>query len=324
MKKIFLLSGENLDMAKQEVLALAGKEEKDAVIIDNVVVLETEFRYKRLALTKRVYQYLFECEHKDLEKKMEKFDWNRIFKKSFSLRIVNIFPADHKAKEAELAKYIWHKVEEPRVDLKHAPTKIEIIVTSKKIYVGKVIYVSNEEFTKRSSHLRPANIPVAISPKYARAAVNLTGIQTGSVLTDPFCGTGGILLEAGLMRFNTRGYDISDKMLKICEKNLDYYKIRRFHLEQRDATKLSMNEDYIVSDLPYGMNQQVSVELEQLYLAFLIRVKDILQKKAVLIFPHFVDYKKLIQKAKLKKEKEFSLYVHKNLTRKIVVLSNAE
>jgi tRNA (guanine10-N2)-dimethyltransferase len=140
-------------------------------------------------------------------------------------------------------------------------------------------------------------------------------------LVDPFCGTGGILIEAGIMRFNTVGYDISDKVLKMCEKNLEFYKIKRFHLENRDATKLSNMVDYVVTDLPYGKSSRLTDDIEKVYSRFLDVLWDILRYKAVLIFPSFIDHRAIIAKTKFVIENEFNIYVHRSLSRNIVVLA---
>ncbi len=324
MKRIFLLSGENLDLAREEVIALTGNTFDSAgsyKMVDNLLILDADFKFSRLALTRKVYDYLFECSYKDLEKKMASFDWQSVYNKSFSLHITNVGNFSFHEKEAHLAKYIWNKVRSPRVDLDFSQTRIEILVTDKKIFVGKCIMILKQEFHKRRPSVRPERHPTTINPKFARAMINLTGIPTGKAVVDPFCGTGGILIEAGLMRFKTYGYDISPKMIEKAYKNLTYFKIRRFELEEFDATSLRKPVDYVVTDLPYGRGSKVSKDLKKLYLDFLHTLTDILRYKAVLVFPDFVDHKSLIAQASLKIEKEFSLYVHKNLTRNIVLLS---
>jgi tRNA (guanine10-N2)-dimethyltransferase len=322
MKCVFLLSGENIDLAKEEVLALAGTH--DHWIFENVLICEADFRFDRLAMTRKVYEYLFECSYKDLAKRMEEFDWKKVYKSNFSLRITNTGTGHLYEKEAELAKYIWNKVKEPRVDLEHAQTKIEVIVTEEKIIVGKLFKDINHEFNKRRPQSRPERHPTTISPKLARACVNLTGIPVGKVLTDPFCGTGGILIEAGLMRFNTVGYDISDKMLKMAEKNLDYFKIKRFRLERLDATHINTKLDYVVTDFPYGKGSRITKELRKLYADFLKNLWKILKYKAVLIFPSTVSHKELLNETDFLVEAEFNIYVHKSLSRNIVLISKPE
>lgn len=318
MKNIFLLSGENINLAREEVLALSGSAPKE--MVDNVLLARADFKYKRLALTRKVYEYLFSCKYEDLEKRMKEYNWKRVYKQSFSLKIVNLIGADLKKKEAQLAKYIWENVNEPRVDLKFAQTKIEIIVTDEKVYVGRVVCVPKSDFSRRRSHLRPGKHPTSLNPKIARACVNVSGIKTGSVVVDPFCGAGGLLIEAGLMRFNTRGYDINDDMLRKCKQNLEYYQIKRFKLENRDARNISEQIDYVITDLPYGRNSQTTDHLDKLYLEFLRNLQGVLRDKAVVIFPNFVDHKKIINKTDFNVEKEFSVYIHKSLSRNIVLL----
>jgi tRNA (guanine10-N2)-dimethyltransferase len=322
MRCVFILSGENLDLAKEEVLALAGT--NDYWMFENVLIVDADFKFGRLAMSRQVCQLLFECSSKDIEQKMEDFDWKKVYQRNFSLRIINIGHVKLHEQEAGLAKYIWRKVQEPRVDLEHASTKIEVIVTEEKILVTKVLKDIEHEFAKRHPKTRPEQHPTTISPKLAHACVNLTGIPVGKVLVDPFCGTGGILIEAGLMLFNTVGYDISDKMLRRCEKNLDFYKIKRFHLENRDSTQLTNLVDYVVTDLPYGKSSEVTKDINTLYVDFLKTLRSILRYKAVLVFPSTVDHRKLLSDTDFVVENEFRIYVHKSLSRNIVVLSKPQ
>jgi tRNA (guanine10-N2)-dimethyltransferase len=159
---------------------------------------------------------------------------------------------------------------------------------------------------------------------------------------DPFCGAGGILIEAGLIGLKPIGYDLYKIMVEKSEKNLKHYKIKNYKLVNQDALKIKSKYDYIITDVPYGLNsaiwKKVGKEnkkiplkqddrkkgiknLEGFYLEFLKNLKKIMKIKAVVIFPNYVDYKKLVKKANLKIEKEFSQYIHKSLTRKILVLS---
>ncbi|MEK6857065.1 MAG: DNA methyltransferase, partial [Nanoarchaeota archaeon] len=160
--------------------------------------------------------------------------------------------------------------------------------------------------------------PSSMHPKLARALINLTGIEKGK-LYDPFCGSGGILIEAGFMGLEPVGYDIDEEMLRKAKKNLEFYKIKKFAIKKQDATKINHKIDFLATDVPYGRGTK-KINCEELYLKFLLNLKKILRGRAVIMFPHFVNYKKLIKKAKLKIKKEFSIYVHHDLTRKIAVV----
>jgi len=113
-------------------------------------------------------------------------------------------------------------------------------------------------------------------------------------------------------------------MLRMAEKNLTYFKIKRFHLEKRDATHLNNLVDYVVTDLPYGKGSHVTKDVDQLYSDFLRILWKILRYKAVVIFPSTVRHKTLLNKTRFRVDAEFNIYVHKSLSRNIVVLSRPE
>lgn len=321
MEYLFLLSGENVKLAKEEVLALIKCNYK---LDDRILILKEEKNIqdvlKRLAYTKKIFSLLFYCKKSNLISNFENFDWNKIYKKDFSIRIINL--ADDKTEsEKFFAKFVWNKVRKPRVNLENPKTSITIIFTKKNVYVGMLLKENKEKFERRKAHLRPCMLPTSMHPKLARAIVNLTGIEKGETLYDTFCGSGGILMEAGLIGCRIVGYDIYEKALKYAGKNLDYFKIKNYKLIKKDALKIKNKIDYLATDLPYGKGSIVKENLEDLYLKFLKNLKKILRKKAVVIFPDFIEYKKLIKKSKLKISNEFDYYIHKSLTKKITILN---
>ena len=74
-------------------------------------------------------------------------------------------------------------------------------------------------------------------------------------MLDPFCGTGGILLEAGLIGIHIIGSDIEQKMIDGCQKNLEFYHLKNFQLFCADIGDISQyvsSVDAIVTDFPYA------------------------------------------------------------------------
>ena len=186
---------------------------------------------------------------------------------------------------------------------------------------GKEIELSKKEFLGRRAHLLPAGHPTSLHPKLARALVNLTGVEKDGVVLDPFCGAGGLLIEAGLIGCRAVGFDIDLVMLKRAKINLDYVRVKDYHLEQKDATTLSKHFDYVVTDLPYGKNSKLSEkDLDVLYLRFFKVLKRTNVKRVVVGLPDFIDYSKLVKKAGLKIKKEFDWYLHKSLSKRIIVV----
>src|SRR3989338_550478 len=315
MEYLFLLSGENIKLAAQEVLSLLNIKKYKLIrklLFDDIEdSIDIDELTNRLALTKSIQK---------------------------------IFPQEKfyaKFSEKSIAGYIWGKIKNPKVNLDSPKTLINLFFNNEKVYCFLLLKNVSHDFEKRKSHLRPRPSPTSLHPRLARAMVNLTGIKDkNETIADLFCGSGGIPLEAGLMGFKTVANDINKKMLWKTLVNLRYYKIKDCRLMNKDILKISEKFDYAVSDLPYGLNSSIYYknserkgkikiknnkkmikELENFYLKILLKLKKIVKKKIVLIFPHFVNYKKIIRKSGLKLNHDFGIYVHKSLTRRIVVLS---
>jgi len=309
MKLILLLSGENLILSREEALALAETEKYGQD--KNVLLLETESRLENLAFTKRTLKYLFSCKIKDLKKQIRDFNWQEVYKENFCIRI----KGKTELQEKDLAALIWKKIQNPQVDLEYPKTNIQFFFTEKNVHCGILVHENTEDFMKRRSHLREGFHPTSMHPKLARALVNLSRIKKGQTLLDPFCGTGGILIEAGLLGYKLKGNDIDEKMIGLTKKNLGQYKLKA-NLTEKDALQIKDKVDAIVTDLPYGKGSYHSIKLEKLYTKFFEKAYELLKpgKCLVAVFP-----KKVMPKKGFKDFKEIRYYVHSSLTRHIIL-----
>ena len=311
MKQLFVLSKENIDLSVSEVLRLYNVEKYD--LVDNLLIIDSAKDFsKRLAYSHEVHQFLFKTDLIHLEKKMESFNWEKVYDKSFSITIRNNSQLDEK----KLAGYIWRNVNNPKVDLKNAKTKIILNCNEDKMIGSRLICVNDKSYLKRKAHLRPSLHPTSLNPGLARACINLSGKSQGNIL-DPFCGSGGILIEAGFMGYNVFGVDYHQEMLDRCKKNLDYYKIKKYDLSILDARHIKGKYDCIVTDIPYGKSSKVDKDMASLIHDFLENAYDITDRM-VLMVPDFFDYKTICSKWKI--ELEFTHYLHKSLSKKIFVL----
>ncbi|MFC1768706.1 methyltransferase domain-containing protein [Nanoarchaeota archaeon] len=310
MKVLFVLSGEDLKLAKDEIYSLVGKK---GMSFGNFLIADVNDVkiLSRLAFTHKYYQLLFTCSNREFFRKFSAFDWSKIYSKSFCLRF-----HDLKFSEREMASYIWDKVKKPKVDLENPSTLIECYSFKGKIFCGKLLGRING-FDERRNPNRPSPHPTTLHPKLARAMVNLLGVKKGSVV-DPMCGTGGILIEAGLMGLKAVGSDISAFMVKGAKQNLKFFKVKNFSVNVEDALNLG-KISYVVVDLPYGKNTK-SVDRD-FYNKFLQVLREKLGKRAVVGFPDFVNYKSLLKRNKFKILGEYDYFLHKSLSKKIVVIS---
>ncbi|MFH1589100.1 MAG: methyltransferase domain-containing protein [archaeon] len=305
---IYFLNKQNLDLSVAEVLALA--KTKVYTLVGNCLLLAELVDYKRLAYTKRVYELLFETAEEHLIEAVHTYDFNRVFKESFRLRLVNGKDFDVEA----LANIIWQNLKIPVTNMRDAKTKIDIIFCEK-VFCCLLVGEQDDRFEDRKAHLRPYNHPTSLHPRLARCLVNL--VHSEEIL-DPFCGSGGLLIEAGLIGLKTFGYDIDDIMLKRAEANLKFFEVKNFKVEKHDALRIEKKFEAIVTDLPYGKNSKVD-DLQKTFSEFLKNSFNFTEKMVV-VFPDFVDAKKLIKTVNWKIKNTFSYYIHKTLTKEIFVL----
>lgn len=92
-----------------------------------------------------------------------------------------------------------------------------------------------------------------LPPKLAQMMLNVACKDDLSVVYDPFCGSGTVLMEALLQGHQVIGSDISEKAVEDTKKNLDWVKKKFMSVSngvikifQHDATKLERNDLTII------------------------------------------------------------------------------
>lgn len=301
--KIFRISLKNPALSIAEIKALY-----PVISHYGEFVFVKEAKPKKLAYTKEIYDVLFQTKSRNLLKDAKKYRWDKKIKKTYCIR-------SH-ALEKEIADTIWLALKKPKVDLENPEQSIHFFFIGKKIYCGLLEWKNDNAFFQRKAHLRPELYPASLDSQLALAMVNLS---KGKKIADPFCGTGGILIEGALAGRAMFGYDISQWMIEKCKKNLAFYTLKVPALVG-DATTFSKKCDAIVTELPFGKNTR-SQDLVKLYTAFLLNAKNN-TKRIVVSFPEFIDYNKIIKKTGWKIENDFAVYVHKSLTKHVVVLND--
>lgn len=191
-------------------------------------------------------------------------------------------------------------------------------------YAGIEIFSGiGPEFRARRAPMRPFFSPISIHPRHARFMVNIAETGEGECILDPFCGTGGILLEGGLLGRKVIGNDWSLQMSTGAKLNLKYFGIRDCRVENEDflGMKVSDKVDAIVTDFPYGKNSRLSQKnLEELYGQSFRKFHEILApgRRAVVV----VSDRKMLDLATeyFHVLEIFEFKVHRSLTRYFTVL----
>ncbi|WP_049930027.1 methyltransferase domain-containing protein [Halosimplex carlsbadense] len=121
---------------------------------------------------------------------------------------------------------------------------------------------SERGFGDRRPTDRPFFQPGSMDPILARALVNIAGARDGATVVDPMCGTGGLLLEAGLVGARAVGSDAQAKMTRGTRANLRdaLGDDGDFAVCRGDVTRLPFADgfaDAAVFDVPYGRQSKI-------------------------------------------------------------------
>jgi len=100
---------------------------------------------------------------------------------------------------------------------------------------------------------------LAISPRLSKILINLSGVKKGDLLLDPFCGVGGVLIEAILKGIRVYGVDKDGGAISSARKNFEWvekeYSPRiKYFLKNMDSGKISgVDFDGVATETPLGI-----------------------------------------------------------------------
>jgi len=330
----FELSGEHNTIPASEVLSCLMSLSADFQVcysLDGCLVIDLKTRAeeiiekisKRLAMTRHIINVLGisgpgEQEILDMVKeKMPDFDG------TYSIRVKrvrNYSTINTEFLEGRIGGIFFKK--EKRANLKNPQFRFRVIITEgKSIFGYHISSIDRSIFETRKPHQKPFFYPGVLMPRTARALVNIAMAE--KYLFDPFCGTGGILVEAGLMGIKVIGGDMQRKILLGAKMNLEHYNVD-YSLMYEDACLLALRNDSVdavVTDPPYGRSAAIKAESLEYMLA--ISMKEIYRvlkngKRAVFVSERPIEELALI--AGFRVVETHLQRVHKSLTRRILVL----
>jgi len=128
--------------------------------------------------------------------------------------------------------------------------------------LGWLAAESTRGFSARAPTDRPFFQPGSMDPMLARALVNVAGARPGATVVDPMCGTGGLLIEAGLVGARVVGCDAQRKMVRGTRENLQdaLGEDGDFSVALADASRSPLRDgsaDAVVFDAPYGRQSKI-------------------------------------------------------------------
>jgi len=254
MRILVELSGEHPALARAEVLAAfeaSGRAHRFLLAEERLLAVETDvdpvWLARRVALAHFVDEFLASGELEDVLLAAKSLDFGG---RTFRVR-VNSYKGCHNKVELE-AKL--GGVVTGTVNLAAPDEEVRVIEGERHYLCRRLAAIDRREYEKRKVGERAFVQPISLHPRLARALVNLSRVPDGGTLLDPFCGTGGILLEAGLVGARVLGGDVRADMVEGCRATLRAFGIDA-HLLAADVGAIPEKVgpvDAVAMDPPYG------------------------------------------------------------------------
>ncbi len=319
MKTALLLSKANLELSIAEATTRIEPEEQELEY--NLLLIDKEpgnEELDKLALTRKAYKILLEAStEKEIEQKLLKQPPQIQGKnKTYRVRSENLLHGKRTLENlGGIAKALNMHPSIRKANLEN-PDLDFAIIKAKKTYLALKTWENTDKAKERKAHERPYNHPTSLDPKTARAMINLAGAK--KEILDPFCGAGGILIEAGLTGLKATGIDFDSRMIERAKANTEHYNVKA-SLVHGNALDREKEAECIVTDIPYGKNSRASEEISSLLKKFLEKYSK-LTKKIVISHPSTLDIKEFLPSTGMERKSSYSTYIHKKLTRTISVL----
>jgi tRNA (guanine10-N2)-dimethyltransferase len=247
---------------------------------------------------------------------------------SFSVRMLRFGGASKELSRVHLESYLGKLLAEKtgsRVDLRSPKKPFRGILAGSLFHLGLVMHQRQKgSIHRRRPRKRAVFHPSTMPPKLARCLVNLSEVRDGETFLDPFCGVGGIAIEASLLGCNVVGVDALSRMVRSARRNLSHFGLTSYGLIRGDARNIPLRKvDAIATDPPYGTGAStLKSTTKDILASFLPEAGRILSHDGKLVFasPLGIGGVDLAESHGFKVFDRHELYVHRSLTREILVL----
>ena len=285
---------------------------------------------RRLGYTHEVHQILKTSDIKNFEEDVLSINWQDYIDENFAVRVKRFnSKIDTVAYERKAGSLILEKCENIKVKLNKPKSLVRVVSFEDTIFIAiEKYHLNKKHFEDIKPHKRPFFYPGSMSPKLARCMVNLSRVKAGQLVLDPFCGTGGILIEAGLIGCKVVGSDVNWKMKNGTAINLDYCGITDYRIVHLDVRELKMYEKVagVVTDPHYCISTSTGdIDGDDIFKEFFHAIYHNMADDAYLCMasPHYVDLNPMIDDVGFELVEQYSIKMHRSLTRIISVIKKS-
>lgn len=333
----FYVSGEHETLPRAEVRAILEAEGfpyRNVAVFPRLLCLESDVNClptvaSRSVFTKSCGLVVLKCEARKevILSAAERVGCSSFIEagQTFSVKIERTMRSGTDVKELESAigRIILRQHQGVKVKLTN-PDVVFFGLLSPDIFIlGKRVCESSRVFLKRKLSSQPFFHPSSMLPRLARGMVNLARLRAGSLVLDPFCGTGSILVEAGLVGCRILGSEISPEMVRGTLRNLRHFNLPCEGLVVSDARRLPFSRvDGIVTDPPYGRGASThGASARGIVSDFLAEALDVLPRGGCvsIAFPDDLGIREISESLGYIGVERHLVREHKSLTREISV-----
>jgi len=217
-----------------------------------------------------------------------------------------------------------------KVDLESPEVTLIGVVSDKFLFGILCAKGRRGEYESRRARYKPFFHPSSFDPRLARALANLARTRRGDLVLDPFFGTGGILIEAGLIGGEVIGVDIDEDMARGGLINLRHYGVEPVGVIVADSLLPPLRRGSvkrIITDPPYGRTASTHQRTPSEIISRLPQLMNYLLKDngwGVMIRPLGPDAVRAGTPTDLNVLERHTIKVHSGLTREILVVKKGD
>ena len=340
---LFILSGEHETLPQAELCAILDAEgysyrissREGRILLMEVNENGAQVVIQRAGLVNQTSIVAFESnsEEQNILDSLQRLDFSQWLSPNdrFGVKVTRMQREPKKFNVDELQKKIGSEIWEAmggkvKVSLKSPETLFLGVIVGNRFFFGPHLGERDRRaFSQRRSPFRPFFVPSAIHPKIARVLVNLSRAKSGGLFIDPFCGTGGLLLEASDIGCVSIGLDIDVTMLSGSHENLAHFGFSFFDCvaDARNPPFRFVNFEAIATDPPYGRSSSTKGNaVYNLIEASLESYAHIMKSGGFLSIALPLEFFKedMIPSEKFVIKETHTMRIHRSLQRHIVVL----
>jgi tRNA (guanine10-N2)-dimethyltransferase len=210
------------------------------------------------------------------------------------------------------------------VDLENPKNTIDVIASDGFLIVGRRLCESDRRsILSRSGGSKPFFHPSSLNVGLARVMLNIARVRRGSVVLDPFSGTGTILVEAYCLGASPIGLDLDPRMVYSSLRNYRWFRAFSVCQMLADARSIPVRHvDAVVTDPPYGRRASThGSESLMVYESFVREASRVVEEGGWVVFlaPSVMPVERLVEQNGFRLLETYFIEVHTGLTRKLLV-----